>query len=238
MARRAGKMLGDMRAMEEEDERANPIVGRGATPSMGLSQFRGGRSCGMEGGEAMVGGRRRRMTKAKAMSEAMRMGETLGQHLHGLHGGAYHRDFVHGMVRGSGFFDDVGSFFTKTLPEQFTNKDSFVRGTLLPEASKYSSFVAPALDAFAPGAGTALSTGLKVAEGANQGAKALGYGRRCGGASISHTGRTEGMGKKRRAPAGASDGRRKRAEIVKKVMREKGMKMIEASQYVKAHGLY
>ena len=30
----------------------------------------------------------------------------------------------------------------------------------------------------------------------------------------------------------------KRAEIVKKVMREKGMKMIEASKYVKQHGLY
>jgi hypothetical protein len=29
-----------------------------------------------------------------------------------------------------------------------------------------------------------------------------------------------------------------RAEIVKKVMREKGLKMIEASKYVKAHGLY
>jgi hypothetical protein len=33
-------------------------------------------------------------------------------------------------------------------------------------------------------------------------------------------------------------GRAKRAEIVKRVMREKGMKMIEASKYVKAHGLY
>lgn len=45
-------------------------------------------------------------------------------------------------------------------------------------------------------------------------------------------------GKKRRAPAGPSDGRRKRAEIVKKVMAEKGLSMIEASKYVKAHGLY
>jgi hypothetical protein len=45
-------------------------------------------------------------------------------------------------------------------------------------------------------------------------------------------------GKKRRAPAGPSDGRRKRAEIVKKVMAEKGCSMIEASKYVKAHGLY
>lgn len=35
-----------------------------------------------------------------------------------------------------------------------------------------------------------------------------------------------------------SDGRKKRAEIVKKVMREKGMKMIEASKYVKQHNLY
>jgi hypothetical protein len=31
---------------------------------------------------------------------------------------------------------------------------------------------------------------------------------------------------------------RQRAEIVKKVMAEKGMKMIEASKYVKEHGLY
>ena len=33
-------------------------------------------------------------------------------------------------------------------------------------------------------------------------------------------------------------GRAKRAEIVKKVMREKGLSMIEASKFVKAHGLY
>lgn len=45
-------------------------------------------------------------------------------------------------------------------------------------------------------------------------------------------------GKKRRAPAGPHDGRRKRAEVVKKVMAEKGLSMIEASKYVKAHGLY
>ena len=52
-----------------------------------------------------------------------------------------------------------------------------------------------------------------------------------------------GAGRKKRAPkapkaAGASDGRAKRAEIVKKVMKEQGLKMIEASKYVKAHGLY
>jgi len=51
-------------------------------------------------------------------------------------------------------------------------------------------------------------------------------------------GQTRSKGKGRRAPAGPNDGRRKRAEIVKKVMAEKGMKMIEASKYVKEHNLY
>ena len=45
-------------------------------------------------------------------------------------------------------------------------------------------------------------------------------------------------GRRRRAPAGASDGRRKRAEVVKRVMADKGLSMIEASKYVKAHNLY
>jgi len=37
---------------------------------------------------------------------------------------------------------------------------------------------------------------------------------------------------------GAMDGRKRRAEIVKKVMKEKGLKMVEASKFVKEHGLY
>jgi hypothetical protein len=44
-----------------------------------------------------------------------------------------------------------------------------------------------------------------------------------------------GLGRKK---APASRTRSARADIVKQVMREKGMKMIEASKYVKAHGLY
>lgn len=46
--------------------------------------------------------------------------------------------------------------------------------------------------------------------------------------------------KKGKAPKGKgqSDGRAKRAEIVKKVMKEQGLKMIEASKYVKANNLY
>jgi hypothetical protein len=43
----------------------------------------------------------------------------------------------------------------------------------------------------------------------------------------------KGMGK-----SGGADGRTKRAEIVRKVMNERGVKMIEASKIVKAEGLY
>ena len=77
---------------------------------------------------------------------------------------------------------------------------------------------------------------------------ALGYGRHRGGAMYP-SGAYEGQGRERddlammggrrkRAPAGPEDGRRKRAEIVRRVMAEHGMKMIEASKYVKAHNLY
>jgi len=45
-------------------------------------------------------------------------------------------------------------------------------------------------------------------------------------------------GSKKQSGGGTGGGRAKRAEIVKKVMKEKGLKMIEASKYVKQHGLY
>jgi hypothetical protein len=50
------------------------------------------------------------------------------------------------------------------------------------------------------------------------------------------------LGKDVIAPAlmgkGVGDGRKKRAEIVKRIMKEQGLKMTDASKYVKAHGLY
>ena len=48
----------------------------------------------------------------------------------------------------------------------------------------------------------------------------------------------EGGRIKRKSPRGKTDGRAKRALIVKKVMQEKGLKMIDASKYVKIHKLY
>lgn len=49
----------------------------------------------------------------------------------------------------------------------------------------------------------------------------------------------EGKGKLTITHGGAKmDGRKKRAEVVKRVMKERGLSMIDASKYVKAHGLY
>jgi hypothetical protein len=47
-----------------------------------------------------------------------------------------------------------------------------------------------------------------------------------------------GRGRRRNKPAGENDGRRARAEIVRRVMAEQGLGMIQASKYVKENGLY
>lgn len=49
---------------------------------------------------------------------------------------------------------------------------------------------------------------------------------------------SSGNGKVRRAKAGPNDGRKKRAAIVSKVMKERGLSLIDASKYVKANNLY
>jgi len=367
MARKAGKMRGDMRALEEQVTlpQSNPVRGGGATPSMGLSQFRGGGLLGQDGhGQRMVGagtggmtrmigagtgaGTKKgqmRLTARRAyeggrhheMEEAHRLGRALNLHLHNTHGAGYAKAFSHGCS-GGGFFDfldpnkngvarafdpnqngvadlgrKIGNEFTNNdsilrqkvlnpTAGQFTDPNSVLRGQVLPGAAKVSTVLAPAIDAAGtavgvPGAGTMLSQGLNGLQSINQGVKDVGYGRRrrggmcrmcgmkncgCGtGAgtgggrerddvammygrghmgsdsdsssdyeggqsfanpsNMSMTGAYDGQGtggRRRRAPAGANDGRRKRAEIVKRVMAQKGLKMIEASKYVKEHNLY
>ena len=56
--------------------------------------------------------------------------------------------------------------------------------------------------------------------------------------SNQHYQKTRGKGRKEKKPLMEGDGRKKRAEIVKRVMGERGCSMIEASKFVKAHGLY
>lgn len=86
MNRAARKAMADSRAMEEQMERQNPLSGSGATPSMGLSQVRGGK---------------------KMMNDASAQGKMLMEHLGSLHGSGYAKQFHEGM-KGAGFFGDLG----------------------------------------------------------------------------------------------------------------------------------
>lgn len=260
------------RALEEQAERTNPLAGRGATPSMGLSQYRGGKKHKEEdeSDNESVGEKMRRMLgsgelhithtgsgtkkgqtrktarkayEEKPMSEAMAMGLHLGKHLHSLHGGAFLDEFGAGMAKcksmeggnasqtgryeGDGWMD-VFNTVRSNLPAISSAVGQI--GNIIPGASQYTK---------------PLQQGLDVAHQVSEGARKFGYGRKK--KEKEQTVQIPTMdapemvakgGKKKRAPAGPNDGRRKRAEVVKKVMREKGMSMIEASKYVKAHGLY
>jgi len=127
--RQARMRLADSRALEEEAERYNPVnpkhqlgsrkgrtslvadgseyTGGGATPSMGLSQYRGGSNyakwSGGDDGEDLVGcgtgaGATGAGRKRKGHSEAHEMGRHLGHHLHSLHGGGFFDDFASGFM--------------------------------------------------------------------------------------------------------------------------------------------
>lgn len=189
MARTARLELADMRALEKEGERQNPI-----------SEVRGGAVVGGKSGgrkrtskkllekigaeevaqhklehEALEGGARG--------TEAHHQGYALAKHFKKLHGGKFSHEFIEGMMGGQ--------------EESSSDEEGGMSG----------------------GATTGAYEGGMV--GAPMGSRIKSVG-----------------GKKKRAPASASDGRRKRAEVVRKVMAEKGLKMIEASKYVKEHGLY
>jgi len=86
MNRAERKAMADSRAMEEQMERENPLSGSGATPSMGLSQVRGGK---------------------KMMKNAEAQGKHLMEHLESLHGAGYAKAFHKGMS-GAGFLSDLG----------------------------------------------------------------------------------------------------------------------------------
>lgn len=224
--RQGRKALADLRALEEEGERqnlVNPVhsstrkgytgivlEGAGATPSMGLSQFRGGKKHKkskeeessseeeMEGGAVMVGagtkkGQTRKTARKAYEHTPSQMGKELAQQLEALHGGAFLDKFRQGFnlvaspnVSGVGFEAVSGGAVSKT--------------------GRYEGEGKMVIQHLPEGEGEIIVGGRK-------------------------------QKKSRKAPS-ATDGRRKRAEVVRKVMSEKGLSMIEASKYVKQHGLY
>jgi hypothetical protein len=254
--------MADKRAMEIQMRNqtpgtgATPVMGvsqyrggSGATPSMGLSEFRGGsydrcvggsydrcvggnieRSNVSQSGAYQGQGRRRNSSASNIMSSAHLTARELSDHIAKQHGKKYHREFMEGMMmhgkglHGGGWWGDMWN----KIKNEVVNKESRLRKDIIPKAAEYTAKAAPVLDAAGafvgvPGAGTALASGAQGLHRFNEGAKSVGLGR---------------GGRRKRAPASAGDGRRKRADIVRKVMAERGVKMIEASKIVKAEGLY
>jgi hypothetical protein len=286
----------------------NPIRGSGATPSMGLSQFRGGRSLSkrmakmeaespsvhnlmMDADAAMPSGEYDGAGKHK--SEAMAQGHQLGSHLKQLHGGAYVKEFMDGMgYSSSGAYEGdgkhmeggfhgalakiaiplIGSLFGKgemnksahtALMKHFSKKPRSKKPEL--EGGFFGALASMAIplisSLFGKGAMTKKAHDDMMAmvkkhdgKGMNGGmSRMVGSGRMvgCGDLVIKHEDdgysdddcehgpmAPKGKAKGGKRVVSASDGRRKRAEIVRRVMKEKGMKMIEASKYVKEKGLY
>ncbi len=311
--RLAHKAMADSRAMEEEMERMNPIDGRGATPSMGLSQFRGGKkatakSLGKRIAKMEADSPSMAQTEMDAMavmpsgeydggmmgcgSEAMVQGRHLGEHLHKLHGGAYMKDFHSGMgmcMKGGaqtgayegegnlhitheggashmegGFLGAlasmaiplIGSLFGRGEMKKSAHNALIKHFSKKPRSKKaeleggflgaLASMAIPLIGSlFGKGAMSKKAHDEMMAMVKKHEGKGMKGGMRMVGSGELEIKHTMGAGvmddrcsPRAKRVVGAGDGRRKRAEIVRKVMAEKGMKMIEASKYVKEHGLY
>lgn len=319
MARLARKALADQRAMEEQAERTNPLDGRGATPSMGLSQVRGGRRKKVEM-EAMdmEGGIVRGDEVGNPFRDAFSQGNALMEHLHKLHGKGYARSFHEGMkgglgtgrYEGKGFWDDFKKGFnmvfepvasvakvvapflghpevTAGLSAVGYGKMSKMAQSMLGEgkiSKKEMDALQSVLDRHRGGMCGGMNWSKVIQMAMPLSEQLLGMGlpkshyskfqklmkqlqnkemkggmslqRKVGGAkhhkseeeSESEDEEKEGGGEmpplyakkmaKFKALSGLGDGRKRRAEVVKKVMREKGLSLINASKYVKEHKLF
>lgn len=213
------------------DERA--MTGRGTTAAQyrqlqnaSHAHMKGGR---MTGGEVMGMGA---MTGGRAVGGAMTGGRPqLAGGAPSVSGGEgmYTERQLKGLARAIGGGKALGRTHTKMLSaiKGAGFFDDFQRGfmsVIRPVAS-----VAKPLLSLAGPYGTAASMGLS----------ALGLGK--GEGSESDEDDEEAMvrgvgGRKKRKSAGPNDARRKRGQMVSKLMREKGMSLGEASRYIKEHG--
>jgi hypothetical protein len=271
--------MADLRALEEQAERANPIApstkrkavkGGSATPSMGLSQHRGGRTRKMPSLKAELA--KETPSLHNAMFDEMALmptGEYDGAGKHTL------MDHLAAPMKGFGdylhaFEGDVAPAVAKAkkiLPGA-TRKGGMDTGRYQGEGRFVDPSVRKVKRAMADG--RAKEVGALLAESNPlapvgiadfRGGMAMGQVVGSGKLTITHGDESdeemEGgaprlmmcddpapaaaaapAGRKKRAPAGPDDGRRKRAAVVKRVMAERGLSMIEASKYVKEHNLY
>jgi hypothetical protein len=284
------KHMADSRAMEEQMERMNPLDGRGATPSMGLSQIRGGMK-----------------EDSDSDDDAKEQGKALSEHLHKLHGKGYARSFHKGMAGGLGTGRYEGQGMSggylglammalpliskllgagrmtqeahdrmKELIEEHEEKyhGKKMKGGYLGLAMMALPLISKLLGAghMDEQASKELSKLFKKdMKGAGTGGmmdmrmemrkpimnapiypsprvppkmemQGKGFLSDLGIPVVSDVAGMFGLGKRvvggEKRVVGAGDGRKKRAEIVKRVMREKGLSMINASKYVKENSLY
>ena len=234
--------------------------------SVNANDMRKARSGRGYGGDECDGGAHHGES-ASRMADATAMGLHLGQHLHSLHGAGFFSKFKKGFAKvgktlKKGFdkalpvIEKVNAFrekhieplVRKALPylgpkgamleSALKGKDALKNLTsMLPEGDVKRGIKAVGFGGGMYPSGAYEGQGRESDDIATIAAGSKNMDKKLAKHAKAHPPKVEG-GKKRRAPAGASDGRKKRAEIVKKVMREQGLKMIEASKYVKAHNLY
>ena len=254
--RRAVKALADSRALEEQAERTNPLGHTGATPSMGLSEVRGGGATPSMGLSQIRGGKRR---GRPSKSDAMVQGKALKEHLHSLHGEEYAKDFVGGM---SGVI--TGGLGTGRYEGEGKMKGGFwgalaslaipVVASLLGKGKMTQDAHDELMDLLKNGPKAKAekkesSKKGKKMKGGSAPARMVGAGPL--EIEIKHDAPPmEGCGKKKRGrPASAmkddlkeslkasDDSRKRRGAIVKRIMKEKGLGLPQASKYVKEHNL-
>lgn len=248
--------MADSRAMEEQMERMNPLDGRGATPSMGLSQIRGGMR-----------------EDSDSDDDAKVQGKALSEHLHKLHGKGYARSFQKGMDGGlgTGRYEGEGEdmkggswlgLATMALPligqllgsGRMTQKaHDMMKNMIEKHEQKHHSMKGGSYLGFAMTALPLISQLLGSGQMDEHASKKLNMlfkkdmkGAGTGGMMDFRMKEPNMMplyNSPRHPPkmervVGAGDGRMKRAEIVKRVMKEKGLSMIDASKYVKEHSMY
>jgi hypothetical protein len=287
--------------MEEQHERENPVnpkeqlnsrredsnrlVGAGATPSMGLSEYRGG---GTKKGQT-----RKTARLAYMPSEPHQMGAHLGKHIMGLHGGAFHGDFLKGMEsarmgdmarqpgrpallsgrqHGKKTMREGAGMLDEPMPMPGTNLSLSGSGLFSSSAervAKRKAMGAGRCGRIVGGAGTGAYEGQGRDSDIVRASKVLGRMKNRSVSPAKHEDAEALLALRAKSPPKSAPkaparkqtlnpdsfrafgdpmpsphphmsgrGRSARAQIVKKVMAEKGLKLIEASKYVKEHGLY
>ena len=229
------------RAMNKEENRENVLDGRGATPSMGLSEVRGGSF------HAVGGARTGRYEGEGHHDSAVEQdqddfnGNMEGA---GMHGGFLPLlglltpllgNMIKNAVSGKNLITGNGRYRKKV---EAGLEGAGLHGGFLPLLGLLTPLIGNMIKNAVSGKNLITGNGMMPPpeghKGAWKGIKAMhvkqeGMGH-CGAGS-------SGAGSSGAGHTGAG-GRSKRASIVKKVMAEKGLKLIEASKYVKEHNLY